>query len=64
MTKFTVYMGEGAKSATVIHMKKENYTMDTMEYITKIYGFIRTIIANNEPQSKDELKVLDQIFGW
>lgn len=37
--------------------------MDTMEYITKIYGFIRTIIANNEPQSKDELKVLDQIFG-
>ena len=38
--------------------------MDTMEYITKIYGFIRTIIANNEPQSKDELEVLDQIFGW
>ena len=54
-------MGEGAKSATVIHMKKENYTMNP---ITKIYGFIRTIIANNEPQSKDELEVLDQIFGW
>ena len=63
MTKFAVYMDEGAKSATVIHMKKENYTMP-LDIITKIYGFIRTIIANNEPQSKDELEVLDQIFGW
>ena len=59
-------MDEGAKSATVIHMKKENYIMNLydMNPITKIYGFIRTIIANNEPQSKDELEVLDQIFGW
>lgn len=56
-------MGEGAKSATVIHMKKENYTMN-LDIITKIYGFIRTIIANNEPNSKDEFEVLDQIFGW
>ena len=55
-------MGEGAKSATVIHMKKENYTMP-LDIITKIYGFIRTIIANNEPNSKDEFEVLDQIFG-
>ena len=59
-------MGEGAKSATVIHMKKENYTMNLydMNPITKIYGFIRTIIANNEPQSKDEFAVLDLIFGY
>ena len=56
-------MGEGAKSATIIHMKKENYTMP-LDIITKIYGFIRTIIANNEPNSKDEFEVLDQIFGW
>lgn len=55
-------MDEGAKSATVIHMKKENYTMP-LDIITKIYGFIRTIIANNEPNSKDEFEVLDQIFG-
>ena len=34
-----------------------------MNPITKIYGFIRTIIANNEPQSKDEFEVLDMIFG-
>ena len=59
-------MGEGAKSATEIHMKKEDYTMYLydMNPITKIYGFIRTIIANNEPNSKDEFEVLDQIFGW
>ena len=56
-------MGEGAKSATVIHMKKENYTMN-LGYITDIYGLIRTIIAINEPQSKNEFEVLDQIFGW
>ena len=56
-------MGEGAKSATIIHMKKENYTMP-LDIITDIYGFIRTIIANNEPNSKDEFEVLDQIFGW
>ena len=42
-------------------MKKEDYTM---EYITKIYGFIRTIIAINEPQSQDEFEVLDKIFGY
>ena len=54
-------MGEGAKSATVIHMKKENYTMNP---ITKIYGFIRTIIAKNEPNSQDEFEVLDKIFGY
>ena len=42
-------------------MKKENYTM---EYITKIYGFIKGIIAKNEPQSKDEFEVLDKIFGY
>ena len=60
MTKFAVYMGEGAKSATIIHMKKENYTM---KYITGIYDFIKGIIANNEPQSKDEFEVLDLIFG-
>ena len=56
-------MGEGAKSATIIHMKKENYTMP-LDIITDIYGFIRTIIAINEPQSKDEFEVLDQIFGY
>lgn len=61
MTKFAVYMGEGAKSATVIHMKKENYTMNP---ITSIYAFIRNIIANNEPNSKDEFEVLDKIFGY
>lgn len=61
MTKFAVYMGEGAKSATVIHMKKENYTMNA---ITDIYAFIRNIIANNEPNSKDEFEVLDKIFGY
>ena len=55
-------MGEGAKSATVIHMKKENYTM-YMGPITDIYAIIRTIIADNEPQSKDEFEVLDLIFG-
>lgn len=54
-------MGEGAKSATVIHMKKENYTMNA---ITNIYAFIRNIIANNEPNSKDEFEVLDKIFGY
>ena len=63
MTKFTVYMGEGAKSAPVIHMKKENYTM-YMGPITDIYAIIRTIIANNEPNSKDEFAVLDLIFGY
>ena len=59
-------MGEGAKSATVIHMKKENYTMNLydMNPITKIYGFIRTIIARNEPNSQDEFAVLDKIFGY
>ena len=56
-------MGEGAKCATVIHMKKENYTMP-LDIITKIYGFIRTIIARNEPNSKDEFEVLDLIFGY
>ena len=54
-------MGEGAKSATVIHMKKEDYTMGP---ITSIYAFIRNIIANNEPNSKDEFEVLDKIFGY
>ena len=63
MTKFAVFMGEGAKSATVIHMKKENYTMN-LGYITDIYGLIRNIIADNEPNSKDEFAVLDQIFGY
>ena len=62
MTKFAVYMGEGAKSATIIHMKKENYTMP-LDIITDIYGVIRNIIADNEPQSKDEFEVLDKIFG-
>ena len=61
MTKFTVYMGEGAKSATVIHMKKENYTVNP---ITFIYGLIRNIIARNEPNSQDEFDVLDKIFGY
>ena len=61
MTKFSVYMDEGAKSATVIHMKKENYTMNP---ITFIYSLIRNIIADNEPNSKDEFAVLDQIFGY
>lgn len=61
MTKFAVYMGEGAKSATVIHMKKENYTMGP---ITDIYAFIRNIIARNEPNSQDEFEVLDKIFGY
>ena len=56
-------MGEGAKCATVIHMKKENYTMN-LGYITDIYGLIRNIIADNEPNSKDEFDVLDKIFGW
>ena len=55
-------MGEGAKSATIIHMKKENYTMP-LDIITDIYGVIRNIIADNEPQSKDEFAVLDLIFG-
>ena len=32
--------------------------------ITDIYGFIRNIIADNEPQSKDEFAVLDKIFGY
>ena len=63
MTKFAVYMGEGAKSATVIHMKKENYTMN-LGYITDIYGLIRNIIARNEPNSQDEFFWLDKIFGW
>ena len=56
-------MDEGAKSATVIHMKKENYTMN-LGYITDIYGFIRNIIARNEPNSQDEFAVLDKIFGY
>lgn len=56
-------MGEGAKSATVIHMKKENYTMN-LGPITEIYGFIRGIIARNEPNSQDEFAVLDKIFGY
>ena len=63
MTKFAVFMGEGAKSATVIHMKKENYTMN-LGYITDIYGLIRNIIARNEPNSQDEFDVLDKIFGY
>ena len=54
-------MDEGAKSATVIHMKKENYTMNP---ITFIYGLIRNIIADNEPNSQDEFAVLDKIFGY
>ena len=56
-------MSEGAKSATVIHMKKENYTMN-LGYITDIYGLIRNIIARNEPNSQDEFDVLDKILGW
>ena len=56
-------MGEGAKSATVIHMKKENYTMN-LGPITDIYGIIRTIIARNEPNYQDEFFWLDKIFGW
>lgn len=32
--------------------------------ITDIYGVIRNIIADNEPQSKDEFAVLDLIFGY
>ena len=44
-------------------MKKENYTM-YMGPITDIYAIIRTIIADNEPQSKDEFEVLDKIFGY
>ena len=63
MTKFAVYMDEGAKSATVIKKKKENYTMN-LGPITDIYGIIRTIIARNEPNSQDEFKVLDLIFGY
>ena len=47
MTKFTVYMGEGAKSATVIHMKKENYTMG------ELYILIKKIIMDNEPNADD-----------
>lgn len=61
MTKFAVYMGESAKSATVIHMKKENYTMGP---ITDIYAFIRNNIARHEPNSQDEFEVLDKIFGY
>ena len=57
MTKFTVYMGEGAKSATVIHMKKENYTMG------EIYKLIKKIIMDNEPNADDEFFWLDKIFG-
>lgn len=60
MTKFAVYMGESAKSATIIHMKKENYTM---EFINSIYALIKAIILNNEPNSDDEFEVLDKIFG-
>ncbi len=56
-------MGEGAKSASVTHMKKENYTMN-LGPITDIYGFIRNIIARNEPNSQDEFAVLDKIFGY
>ena len=63
MTKFAVFMGEGAKCATVIHMKKEDYTM-YLGPITDIYGFIRNIIARNEPNSQDEFAVLDLIFGY
>ena len=63
MTKFAVYMDEGAKSATEIHMKKEDYTM-YLGPITDIYGFIRNIIARNEPNSQDEFAVLDLIFGY
>lgn len=44
-------------------MKKENYTM-YMGPITDIYAIIRTIIARNEPNSQDEFKVLDKIFGY
>ena len=63
MTKFAVYMGEGAKSATIKHMKKENYTIN-LGYITDINGLIRNIIARNEPNSQDEFDVLDKIFGY
>ena len=56
-------MGEGAKSATEIHMKKEDYTM-YLGPITDIYAIIRTIIAKNEPNSQDEFEVLDKIFGY
>lgn len=31
--------------------------------ITEIYGFIRNIIARNEPNSQDEFAVLDKFFG-
>lgn len=34
-----------------------------LDIITDIYGVIRNIIADNEPQSKDEFAVLDLIFG-
>lgn len=44
-------------------MKKENYTM-YLGPITDIYAIIRNIIADNEPQSKDEFEVLDKIFGY
>ena len=56
-------MGEGAKCATVIHMKKENYTMN-LGPITDINGFISNIIARNEPNAEDEFAVLDKIFGY
>lgn len=57
MTKFAVYMGEGAKSATVIHMKKEDYTMG------EIYKLIKKIIMDNEPNADDEFFWLDKFFG-
>lgn len=50
-------MGEGAKSATVIHMKKENYTMG------EIYKLIKKIIMDNEPNADDEFFWLDKFFG-
>lgn len=56
MTKFAVYMDEGAKSATVIHMKKENYTMG------EIYKLIKKIILANEPNADDEFFWLDKFF--
>ena len=28
-----------------------------------IYEFIKSIVADNEPNSKDEFEVLDKIFG-
>ncbi len=55
MTKFAVYMDEGAKSASEYIFEKGDYTMG-------IYKFIRDIILANEPNAKDEFEWLDKIF--